>query len=224
MPTPKQGYWRDGKKLPGVTTILKQEDQGGLIAAANKLGLKGLAVYGPEGEWSLAADIGTAAHARVQAFIEHKDFSLDGMEKAVSASIAAFDSFTRWAADKDFTGGECEVGLVHPMLNYGGTIDFLHRERGIILDWKTNSSLDYKDKLYGQIGAYTMLAEANGIPIKSTTIVRFPKDGGDAEELVIDPRSEKGQAGQRLFTWLLAAYEEREVISRKEIQPGLVAK
>jgi len=227
VPTPRGGYLRDGRKLPGVTTILKQEDQGGLVAAANKLGLKGRAIYGPSGEWSLAADIGTATHARIQANIEDKepDFG-DLPEKVLEASRLPFCAFLQWCIDKEpnFKGGECEVGLVHPTLPFGGTIDYLHREQGIILDWKTNYSFDYPDKLYGQIGAYTLLAEAHGIPIKSTTVVRFPKDGGDAEELVIDPNGAKGQAGRKLFLSLLEAWEQRYIIGLKEIEPGLMAK
>jgi hypothetical protein len=44
MPTPKLGYIRDGRKLPGVTTILKQKDSSGLIAGANSMGRKGLII------------------------------------------------------------------------------------------------------------------------------------------------------------------------------------
>jgi hypothetical protein len=227
MPTPKQGYSRDGRKLPGVTTILKQDDSSGLIAAANKLGLKGRAIYGPEGEWSLAADIGTATHARIQAHIEHREWkNEEGLSEAVvEASKAPFASFQKWANHWRFEG-DCEVGLVHPLLGFGGTIDYLNRDQGIILDWKTSgpSLWDYPEKLYGQIGAYVLLAEAHGIKIASTKVVRFPKEGGDAEELKIDPDSEKAIAGQNLFLALLTAYEQRDIISRKEIEHGLVAK
>lgn len=225
MPTPKAGYWRDGHKLPGVTTILKQSDQSGLISAANAVGVKGQKVYGADGVWSLSGDIGTATHARIQAHLEHREWlNEEGLsQKVVQASIPPFSSFLRWAAGRQLPG-ECEVGLVHPELPYGGTIDYLDRGVGYIYDWKTNSSLDYLDSLYGQIGAYTMLAEAHGIGITETTIVRFPKEGGDAEELKIDPSSEKGIAGQTLFKLLLAAYGQREIISRKDIEPGLVAR
>lgn len=216
MPTPKQGYFRDDQKLPGVTTVLKQKDSSGLISAANSVGLKGKKVYGPDGEWSKAADIGTAAHAMIQSYIEKNACEM------MDAALPAFESFLKWAEGRTFTG-KCEVGLVHPILPFGGTIDYLDTENQLIFDWKTNSSLDYQEELYGQMGAYTLLAEGHGHYIRTATIVRFPKEGGPAEELVIETGSKQAVAGRQLFESLLAAYWAREEIKKKPIKLSMMA-
>ncbi len=222
MPTPSAGYWRDGQKLVGTTTVLKQKDSIDLISAANSLGLKHRKVYGPDGEWSRAADIGTAVHATIQSWIE-KVPAQDLDPVMLDLAMPAFESFLKWAERKTFPG-KCEVGLVHPIFPFGGTIDYLDSENHVILDWKTNSSLDYVEELYGQMGAYTLLASAHGHVIKTSTIVRFPKEGGQAEELVIDPASRRGIAGQEMFLALLDAYTQRIEINREDIGPGLMAK
>lgn len=224
MPTPSAGYWRDGQKLVGTTTVLRQKDSSGLISAANSVGLKGKKVYGPEGEWSRAADIGTAVHLLIQTCLEGAAVDLSTVPEVMSlAALPAFESFQKWAERKTFPG-KCEVGLVHPIFPFGGTIDYLDAENHLIFDWKTNSSLDYVEELYGQMGAYTLLASAHGHVIKTSTIVRFPKEGGKAEELVIDPASRRGIAGQEMFLALLDAYTQRAEINREDIEPGLMAK
>ena len=216
MPTPKEGYFRDGVKLPGVTTVLKQKDSSGLISAANSLGRKGKFAFGKEGEWQRAADIGTATHAMIESFIQNIP-----VEEVDLSAKPAFDSFVVWAEGRKFTG-KCEVGLVHPELPYGGTIDYI--EEPLLFDWKTNSSLDYTEELYAQVGAYVMLAEAHGMKIETSTIVRFPKEGGKAEELVIPTDSVKAKLGRELFLALLNAYHFRAAISKKEIELGMIAK
>lgn len=223
MPTPQYGYFKDGKKIPSVTTILKQEDQSGLVAAANLLGLKGRAIYGPQGEWSKAADVGTAVHAMIQSFIE-------GLTVEYSAAaVPAFKSFLEWAGHRLWLG-RCEVALVHTVQDYGGTIDYLDGEGRFIMDWKTSKSFEYSEKFYGQMAGYSMLAESHGMTIDRCTIVRFPKEGGKAEELVIETGSPKERAGRELFRYLLAAYEARQIISAKEEEPpkpqrlGLIAR
>ena len=203
----------NGEPLPGVTTIIAQSDQGGLIAAANSMGLKGRAVYGPAGEWTRAADIGTAAHALIGAHltgvpIEPKDFDAEVLRLAQ----LPYQSFLGWREGKSLDGAS-EVGLTHPGLFYGGTLDMLGKD--YILDWKTSSSMRFQDGWYAQLAGYKILAEANGHgPILRMTVVRFPKEGGLAEELVIE--GEKAEAGKDLFLSLLAAWKARKIINTKE--------
>lgn len=207
MPTPKHGY-RDenGNPLPGVTTILRQVDVQGLIGAANKMGLKGREVYGPRGEWSRAADIGTCAHARIEAFIRGEVF---GPEQAKSpdlfeASTLAYESFLRWAEGREFNG-QSEVGLVHP-LGFGGTVDYIDADSGEIFDWKTSRSLG-ASAVAQVCGGYGMLCEENLFEPNLYHIVRFPKEGGEAEQWTIPATSPTAKAGRLMFESLLASYK-----------------
>lgn len=214
MPTPKQGY-RDanGNPLPGVTTILRQVDVNFLIGAANKMGLKGREVYGPKGEWSRATDIGTCAHARIEAFIRGEAF---GPEQAVclfkyqpeqsmdifKASTPAYESFLKWADDREFKG-RTEVGLVHSH-GFGGTIDYL--PEGEIFDWKTSKSLG-ASAVAQVCGGYGMLCEENLFVPKLFHVVRFPKEGGEAEQWTIPATSPTAKAGRVMFESLLTSYK-----------------
>ena len=209
MPTPKAGY-RDagGNRLPGVTTILgAHKDAGGLVHAAWKLGSQGLNY---RNEWDKAAKIGTCLHARIEAFITKTDF--DEMEHtggAVTHSQLAYESFLRWAEGRTFTG-DCEVPLIHPR-GFGGTIDYL--EPGLILDWKSNKAL--YPEVYAQVGGYALLIEVHFGQLPDCKVIRFDKEGRDAEVLDLPAQSPKAIAGRKLFLGLLDAYEAKREIERK---------
>ena len=66
MPTPREGYYAaDGKRVPGVTTVIGRfKDSGGLIHWAWNEGKEGRDYRDTSGK---AADIGTLAHAFVEA-------------------------------------------------------------------------------------------------------------------------------------------------------------
>lgn len=227
MPTPKAGY-RDaeGNTLPGVTTILKQVDIQFLIGIANKMGLKGRETYGPKGEWERAADIGTCAHARIEAFIKGATLTpaqwcLSWTEVDLSASVVpgdvqkvaaamdlfsastpAYESFLKWADGREFKG-RTEVGLVHSQ-GFGGTIDYLPEEE--IFDWKTSRQLG-ASAVAQVCGGYGMLCEENLFVPRLYHVVRFPKEGGEAEQWTIRADSPTATAGRVMFMSLLESYK-----------------
>ena len=216
MPTPKQGYRdADGNSLPGVTTILRQVDVQFLIVAANKMGLKGREVYGANGEWTRAADIGTCAHARIEAFIRKEAF---GPEQAIvlfkyeaeqsvdlfNSSQPAFDSFLAWAGSREFMG-RTEVGLVHSQ-GFGGTIDYLVMEGCEVYGWKTSKQLG-ASAIAQVCGGYSMLCEETLFVPNRYHVVRFPKEGGEAEQWTIHGGSPTAINGRVMFQSLLASYK-----------------
>lgn len=225
---PTQDYRdADNQKIPGVTTILI-EDQEGLITAANLLGLKGTRVYHSKdqvGTWSLSTDIGTCCHGMIEAHLRGIPFDPESLPPEIKArgedyvgslvrlSHPAYGSFLAWRQGKTLEG-ECEVSLTHPD-GFGGTIDFVHKSE--ILDWKTGSNFMWKNpaKLYGQLAAYKYLAEHHGHRVDKVTVVRFPKEGTPAEELVIEP-GPKLDAGLDMFKALLQAWKARQIINRKD--------
>src|SRR5216683_7786479 len=82
MPTPKAGYFlKDGSKVPGTTTIIGRfKDSGGLMFWAFEQGKSGKARLYDDAE--KAADIGTCAHAMVEARIKgagHFDLGATGL-------------------------------------------------------------------------------------------------------------------------------------------------
>ena len=207
MPTPRTGY-RDeqGNPLPGVTTILKQMDVSFLIGAANKMGLKGREVYGPNGEWTRAADIGTCAHARIEAYIRGEAFTAEQAQSSelFEASQPAYESFLEWAEGRVWSGST-EVGLVSER-GYGGTIDYVSHETAEIWDWKTSKQL--RASAIAQVcGGYSILCEERMFVPQLYHVVRFPKEGGQAEQWTVHAGSPTAQAGRVLFESLLASYK-----------------
>ena len=208
MPTPKAGY-RDaqGNKLPGVTTILgAHKDAGGMIWSAWDLGRQGREY---QKEWKRAADIGTCVHAKIQASIERKPQEHDHEEAICNLAGAPHASFLEWAKGRAWPG-RCEIGLVHP-LGYGGTLDYY--EPGLILDWKSSKNL--YSEVWAQVAGYSMLIEEHFKEVPNCKVVRFPKEGGPAEELDIIAGSPKARAGKALFLGLFEAYKAKRVIEAK---------
>lgn len=207
LPTPRQGYRdADGNPIPGVTTILKQADLGFLIGAANKMGLKGREVYGPKGEWTRAADIGTCAHARIEAFIRNERFTAAQAESEdlFHASEAAFQAFLQWAQGRQFKG-RTEVGLVSSQ-GFGGTIDYVDSETCEVFDWKTSKQLG-ATAIAQVCGGYGMLCEESLFVPKAYHVVRFPKEGGEAEQWTVHAGTPTAKAGRVMFESLLASYK-----------------
>lgn len=210
MPTPRAGYQDEsGNPLPGVTTILKQMDVSFLIGAANKMGLKGREVYGPNGEWTRAADIGTCAHARIEAFIRGEAFTAEQAqsEDLFKASQPAYESFLKWSERKEFKG-KTEVGLVSSK-GFGGTIDYVEGDGKEIYDWKTSKQLG-ASAVAQVCGGYGILVEDSTTLVNFPElyhIVRFPKEGGPAEQWTIRAGSPTATASRVLFESLLASYK-----------------
>jgi len=207
MPTPRTGYKdAEGNSLPGVTTILKQVDIQFLIVAANKMGLKGREVYGPNGEWTKAEDIGTCAHVRIEAFIRGEAFWPEQAQSTelFEASQAAYESFLAWSEGRTFTG-RTEVGLVHSR-GFGGTIDYIDPETCEVYDWKTSKQLG-ASAIAQVCGGYGMLCEENLFTPKAYHVVRFPKEGGEAEQWTVHAGSPTAKAGRVMFESLLESYK-----------------
>lgn len=213
MPHPKAGYQdSNGNPVAGVTTILGQQSNAGLITAANSAGLRGIKVYGddPVGAWTHAANVGTATHGLIEAHINRKavDYSIAPKE-AFEDSRPCFQAFLDWSKDKHLAG-KTELQLVHPTLGFGGTMDFL-ADDGTLHDWKTSSdySFDAGDNLWAQVAAYRELASAHGYKVTRCIAVQFPKTGAPAKELHLDLDTYEAKLAWDLFLHLLNAYNTR---------------
>lgn len=185
MPTPKSGYFlKDGTKVPGTTTVIGRfKDSGGLMFWAFQQGKAGKAKLYDDAE--KAADIGTAAHAMVEAHIKGQTFDraayplpAEGWSKAESS----FNAYLAWESMTKLKVIEQEMQLVSEQYKFGGTPDAigLIGNELCLLDWKTSNSV-YQDYLI-QLAAYRQLWEENH-PDRPLTggfhLLRFAKEHAD---------------------------------------------
>lgn len=185
MPTPRAGYkLKDGSSVPGTTTIIGRfKDSGGLLFWAFAQGKSGKARLYEESE--AAADVGTLAHAMVEAHIKKRPevkppeaMAKELVEKAENAFLA----YLTWEKQTHLHILATEVMLVSEQHRFGGTPDAIGEmgDEMCLLDWKTSNAV-YTDHLI-QVAAYRALWEEN-YPEQRLTggfhILRFAKEHGD---------------------------------------------
>lgn len=185
MPTPKAGYFlKDGSRVPGTTTVIGRfKDSGGLMQWAFQQGKAGKIRLYEEAE--KAADIGTAAHALVEAHI--KGTTLDRAayvlpEEGWPKAESAFQAYMKWADQTKLKVVEQEIMLVSEQYRYGGTPDAIGMigNELCLLDWKTSNAV-YQDYLI-QLAAYGRLWQEN-FPDRPLVggfhLLRFAKEHSD---------------------------------------------
>lgn len=164
MPTPRQGYTLpDGSRVPGTTTVCGRfKDSGGLLHWAFEQGRKGSPSLYAEAE--KAADIGTLAHAMVEAQINGTDpqEAVKGADEEKAAKARnAFAQYLKWAGQSkvELLSKYQELQLVSTEHRFGGTPDAIGRIDGelVLLDWKSSNAV-YGDYLI-QLAAYGHLLE-----------------------------------------------------------------
>lgn len=195
MPTPSKGYHLpDGARIPGTTTVCGRfKDSGGLLHWAFEQGRSGSPTLYAAAE--KAADIGTLAHAMVEA--EINGTSPDDVLKDADAEKAgkarnAFDQYLKWARQSrvELLSKYQEIQLVSLEHRFGGTPDAIGRIEGelVLLDWKSSNAV-YGDYLI-QLAAYGHLLEKGvrmdtwePLNMKPTGfyLLRFSKDYPDFE-------------------------------------------
>lgn len=186
-----QPYLIEGKRVPGVTTVIGSNlawNKDALMAWANREGLEGRNTRDRFSTANTAASIGTLAHEMIEADIHHKDPEelvvavLAGQEgftpEMASAARKAYKGYLRWKAGSNLKVIATEAAFVDEEYRTGGTIDALIEmtdpvpdtpEEELVLqmgDWKSSKGT-YSDHFI-QVAAYTHLVE------------RRMKDEGDA--------------------------------------------
>lgn len=218
MPHPKDGYkLANGLKVPGTTQIVgRYKDSGALIRWAYKRGKDGLELYESRDK---ACDVGTAAHAMVEASIaqrapyevpELRMLDDNGQLQAQSA----FENYREWAGQTKLKIVAQEMQLVSEKYRFGGTPDAIGIVNGALclVDWKTSNGL-YPDMLL-QLAAYRILWEENH-PDQPLTggfhLCRFAKEHGDFSHHYF----RELEAARKSFLYLRAAYEYDAELKRR---------
>lgn len=219
MPTPRQGYFVDGVKVPSVTTILGRfKESGGLLQWAFKQGQSGAASLYEERD--AAAEVGTMAHAMCDAMMTGRDpmAVLAGfgptVQQAQKASTA-FEGYKTWLATQGFTVISAEEPMVSKTHLFGGTPDFVLRMpdgRLALGDLKTSNAV-YRDYLL-QVAAYGILWNENKPDdpiVAGYHILRLGKEEPDFEHRYFQDLADAAE----LFLLLRKAYAADLALKRR---------
>ena len=189
MPTPRQGYYLDGVRIPSVTTIVGRfKDSGALIKWAYGRGrehelMRARGEAAPASlyeETSVAADIGTQVHALVDDHIHGR--SVEITTETDERIRSAFNAYMAWERNVELQIVDSECQLISREHHYGGTPDAIGHIDGVLclVDWKTSNAV-YSDYLV-QLAAYRHLWNENHAdnPLTGGShLLRFSKENGD---------------------------------------------
>ena len=141
-------YTQDGKRVPGVTTVLRVVNKPALVPWANKLGLQGIDT---RKYVDRLASVGTLAHYWIEGLLltgKDPDLSEWSQEQQDLDSNSVL-KFLKWRGQHDLWVIETEKPLASETYRYGGTLDILadvDGRRGLI-DIKTSKAI-YDDHMY----------------------------------------------------------------------------
>ena len=176
MGRPKEGYFVDGKKVPGTTTVIGRfKESGALIYWAWEQGKDGKDFRETRDR---AADSGTCCHDMIEADWHEKEFDRsiykpETLEKADHAFLA----YLEWKEQTKLKIIKPELTLVSKKYMFGGTLDAMMVGKKLRLgDWKTSNAI-YSDMLIQVGGGYALLWKENfpDQPLDGIEIVRFSK-------------------------------------------------
>lgn len=177
---------KEGKRVPGTTTILGVLNKPALVSWANRLGLEGIdsAKY-----VDTAARIGILAHYLVQCDLTGQEPDLSEYGKMeIDQAENSLISYYEWKKSKNITAIETELPLVSEEYGYGGTIDCYASIDDVLwlLDFKTGKAI-YPEMLI-QLAAYRQLLIENGFSVERAKILRIGRseDEGFEEKTVTD--------------------------------------
>ena len=172
-----------GKRVPGVTTVIGSNlgwSKGGLMHWAWMEGIEGRDYKDTRDK---AADIGTIAHAMVEADLTGKNWpdlvdARGADDEMLGKATAAYGAFNEWAQGSKFTLLQSEHLLVSEKYQFGGQIDIAAVQgKRAIIDLKTSNAVYEDHKI--QIAAYGELWNENYPDklIEAYYILQLGKDG-----------------------------------------------
>lgn len=222
-PTPKEGYYLNGKRVPSVSTILGNLGWGSeaLRNKAVELTRQGVDY---QAEWNEAAAVGTCAHAMIDDYLNQRTFDLDAFPQSiVNRALPPFHSFRQWALEHQIDLIDSEFPLVSSALRFGGTPDFLVRmgREVVLIDVKTSNWL-FPSHVIQVVAYMDLIAECRNIHVSRGIVVRVGKDG-TTSTLEID--GEIVTNGRETFYHLLQLHKMKskmEPVTKAVNRPGAV--
>lgn len=182
----------DGKRVPGVTTILGLLNKPALLKWAWQCGKDGLEL---ERTRQVAADVGTVAHALCEAHLrglelERSNIAADIIGKAETSFLRFLD----WWDRERLSVVHSELQMVSEAWQVGGTLDILATRpdgKVVLVDLKTSKGI--YDEMLIQVAAYAaMYEETHAVAVDECFIVRIGKeDSDDLEIRTVTKRAER---------------------------------
>lgn len=170
-----------GKRLPSVTTILSNLgwSKDALMYWAWNEGIEGRDYKDTSGK---AADIGTIAHAWVEAEIKGEKFNIDEFDLDNEAFLKVnqcHNAYKQWQEHTKLKLLEAEISLTSEQNQFGGTIDcvgYIYNRKSLV-DLKTGGIFDSH---VCQLAGYAMLWKENrpNHPLEEIHILRLGKEDG----------------------------------------------
>lgn len=217
-----------GEKCDGVTSITGTLDKPALLYWAHKLGAQGISLdQARQG----AANIGTVAHARIEANLRDMVFDEASVGADLfAASTQAVDKFMRWWDESKFELVETEYAAVNEEMKVGGRMDiWARRPNGslCLVDVKTSSGIYPEMRL--QLGGYVELVSiphrhqlgewlwgnVEAVKFDEVWIARVGKDEpGDIDPVEI-PQSDLPLLRRVFKNLAMNHYDLKRVLSRR---------
>jgi hypothetical protein len=219
----RRQYRVDNKRVPGVTTVLGVLDKPALVGwaattaadAAVEACANGMppdearkagraAVFARRDK---AADLGTRAHAMVEAHFAGEEISVDVSDpeeaKVYACARRAIDHIEKTCTRVVLS----ETAYTSPM-GFGGTLDLVVERDGklLIADLKTGKGVH--DEVVPQLAAYRFLLSCANVIVDSGLVFHVPVDGEEVTEHEIS--SWKLDHGWRIFDAALTIYQTRK--------------
>lgn len=208
---PKGGYHNaDGKRVPGVTTILSRfKESGGLIQWAYQCGVDGIDINEKRDS---AADAGTCCHEMIDCDLHQRPFDRALWPADILARADhAFLGFLEWKEQSKLALAASEVSLVSELLQFGGTFDGAFIAGTLrLLDYKTSSGI-YVDQIVQVAGGYSLLWEEHhqSEPLHGIDILRISKPSAPDDPVAFEHRHFSAEIipiAQRQFIHFREAY------------------
>lgn len=202
---------KEGKRVPGVTTITGIMNKPALVGWANNLGLEGIKVREYVDD---LAQIGTLAHYMVECYINSKITRTkiepnldDSTPNQIKSARVSFEKFLNWEKKNDVVYVKAEMQCISEKNQYGGMIDIVCILNDVytLMDIKTCKAI-YPDHFLQVGGGYFPLLIEQGLPAKEARIIRIGRseeEGTEAEDRLI-PDLKKYQ---KLFLMCKAIYD-----------------
>ena len=212
---------KDGEKVAGVTTVLQQlnkpaipywtgcEEREGIIRLMKHAGgnrawtpdelrtilptnsKTGKPVLFAETKRDKAADVGTVAHAMVEAWHAGTTLSRSGIPDDVYAqAVEPAERFKGWWSEAGLTLLHAELQMVSEEWGVGGTADQIGRDQqGRIVLWDTKTGKPwyegrpYREQIAQAVAYSVMYHECHGEAVSDICIARIGKTAGDKGDL-----------------------------------------
>jgi hypothetical protein len=182
---------KDGKRVPGCSTIAGVMNKPALVPWANRMGLEGIDT---NKYVDALANSGTLAHYLAECKLTEElpdptyldEFSNVDKSRAEN-SMKSFDA---WYATHDIKVVEVELKLVCEELQVGGQLDSILMVDGILTltDIKTSKALyGPKDDKWVQLAGYDLIAAEHGYDVKECRILRIGRDETEGFEFALMP-------------------------------------